>query len=238
MIDVYIGGNVTGFQCTNGSVCAGDRVECSCTTSAGVLDWTISYRVLGSSNQSWIHVKTINFNSVTNGSTIECEGYTFTDNPDNSSSLTFHLNASESVLILCQDGLEVDNETAIITDTGKPKVKRIDYVLSIPSMFCFLNLLLIGYYAKAPTNLTTAFNASGVTLHWDDTENNCTFTEYHVTLNSTSTDELTYTPSYSTSNTTLHIKSSDLLKNVTYAYTVKGRPEEQSIISKPFTLGR
>ena len=58
--------------------------------------------------------------------------------------------------------------------------------------------------------------------------------EYHVTLNSTSTDELTY----STSNTTLHIKSSDLLKNVTYTYTVKGRPEEQSIISKPFTLGR
>ena len=105
----------------------------------------------------------------------------------------------------------------------------------MPSMFCLLNLLLlIGYYAKAPTNLTTAFNASGVTLQWDDTENNCTFTEYHVTLNSTSTDELTY----STSNTAFHLKLSDLLKNVTYTYTVEGRPEEQSIISKPFTLGR
>ena len=123
MIDVYIGGEVTEFQCTNGSVCAGDRVECNCTTSAGVLDWTISYRVLGSSNQSWIHVKNINFYKCRNDSTIEYEGYTFTDNPDNSSSLTFYLNASESVLILCQDGHEVDNETAIITDTGKPVLK-------------------------------------------------------------------------------------------------------------------
>ena len=121
MINVYIGGEVTEFQCTNGSVCAGDRVECNCTTSAGVLDWMISYRVLGSSNQSWINVKTINFNKGRNDSTIECEGYTFNYDPDdNSSRLTFHLNASESILILCQDGHEVDNVTAIITDIGKP----------------------------------------------------------------------------------------------------------------------
>ncbi|XP_019852569.1 PREDICTED: uncharacterized protein LOC109582346 [Amphimedon queenslandica] len=200
-------GIVTGFQYTNGSVCAGDRVECNCTTSVGVIDWTISYRVLGSSNQSWIHVKTVNFNKARNGSTTECEGYTFTYDPDdNSSRLIFHLNASESILIVCQDGHEVDNETAIITD--------------------------IGYYARAPTNLTTAFNASGVILEWEDTENNCTSTEYYVTLNSTSTDELMY----NTSNTTLHIKPSDLLENVTYTYTVKGRAEKQSTISKPFTL--
>ena len=119
MINVYIGGEVTEFPCTNGSVCAGDRVECNCTTSAGVLDWTISYRVLGSSNQSWIHVQTINFNAATNGSTIECEGYTFTDNPDKSSKLTFHLNSSISILTVCQDGDEVDNKTEIITDTGE-----------------------------------------------------------------------------------------------------------------------
>ena len=124
MIDVYIGGEVTEFQCTNGSVCAGDRVECNCTTSAGAIHWTISYRVLGSSNPSLIHVKTINFNKAKNDSTIECEGYTFNYDPDdNSSRLTFHLNASVSILVLCQDRHEVDNETAIITDTGKPVLK-------------------------------------------------------------------------------------------------------------------
>ena len=125
MIDVYIGGEVTEFQCTNnGSVCAGDRVECNCTTSAGAMDLTISYRVLGSSNQSWIHVKNIKFYKGRNDSTIECEGYTFNYDPDdNSSRLIFHLNASESVIILCEDGSEVDNETAIITDIGKPVLK-------------------------------------------------------------------------------------------------------------------
>ena len=98
-------------------------------------------------------------------------------------------------------------------------------------MFC----MLIGNYAKAPTNLTTAFNASGVTLQWEDTRDNCTHsTEYHVTLNSTSNDELTY----STSNTALHINSNDLFKNVTYTCTVRGRTEKQSVISEPFTLGK
>uniref|UniRef100_A0A1X7SMZ1 Ig-like domain-containing protein n=1 Tax=Amphimedon queenslandica TaxID=400682 RepID=A0A1X7SMZ1_AMPQE len=110
-------GNVTKFQCTDGSVCAGDRVECICTTSTGTIDWTISHRVLGSNNQSWIHVKTVNFNAATNGSTIESEGYTFTDNADKSSRLKFHLNASEGILIVCQDGNEGDNKTSIITDT-------------------------------------------------------------------------------------------------------------------------
>ena len=96
--------------------------------------------------------------------------------------------------------------------------------------------IIIGYYAKAPTNLTTVFNASGVTLQWEDTENNCTSTEYQVILNSTciSTSVLMY----STRNTTLHINSSDLLENVSYTYTVRGWNEQQSNISKPFTLGK
>ena len=99
-------------------------MECNCSTSTGVIDWNISYRVLGSSNQSWIHVKTENFNAVTNGSTTEYYGYTFTDNPDNSSRLTFYLNVSESILIACQDGAYVrGNKTTIITDAGKPVLK-------------------------------------------------------------------------------------------------------------------
>ena len=99
-------------------------------------------------------------------------------------------------------------------------------------MFC---ISIIGY-AKAPTNLTTDFNASGVTLQWEDTENNCTSTEYQVILNSTciSTSVLIY----NTSETAIHIDSSELNNTETYTYTVKGWKEQQSSISKPFTLGK
>ena len=95
-----------------------------------------------------------------------------------------------------------------------------------------MKFLSIGYYTKPPTSLTTAFNASGITLQWEDTENNCTSTVYNVTLTSTSV------LMYNTSDTILHIKSSDLFKNVTYTYTVRGWNEQQSNISKPFTLGK
>ena len=98
-------------------------------------------------------------------------------------------------------------------------------------MFC---ISIIGYYAKAPANLTIDFNANGVTLKWEDTGNNCTSTEYQVILNSISTSVLMY----STRNTTLHINSSDLLENVSYTYTVRGWNEQESNISKPFTLGK
>ena len=101
-------------------------------------------------------------------------------------------------------------------------------------MFC---ISIIGYFAKAPTNLTVDFNASGVTLQWEDTGNNCTSTEYQVILIScscTSTSVLMY----NTSDTILHVNSSDLLKNLTYTYTVRGWNEQQSNISKPFTLGK
>ncbi|XP_019862549.1 PREDICTED: uncharacterized protein LOC109591214 [Amphimedon queenslandica] len=93
-----------------------------------------------------------------------------------------------------------------------------------------------GYYAKAPTNLTTTFNASGVTLEWEDNGNNCTSTEYQVTVIScscASTSVLTY----STNETAILINSSDLLENVAYTYTVRGWNEQQSNNSEPFTLG-
>ena len=136
---------MTHFQCTNGSVCAGDRVECNCTTSSGAIDWTISYRVLGSSNQDWIPVTTENFNAVTNGSTIEYYGYNFTDNPENNSRLTFYLNASESIFIVCQNGNKGDGANVIITHAGKHVLK----VKALCSLFnvLYINQSMLGYYA-------------------------------------------------------------------------------------------
>ncbi|XP_019855743.1 PREDICTED: uncharacterized protein LOC109584429 isoform X3 [Amphimedon queenslandica] len=200
-------GDVTHFQCTNGSVCAGGRVECNCTTSTGAIDWTISYRVLGSSNQSWT-TSTFMFNKGSNTNNDTEYEYNFTyDEINNSSKLNFYLNASENIFIVCKNGNVSDNESTIIRDSG--------------------------YYAKAPTNLTTTFNANGVTLQWEDTGNNCTSTVYQVTVNGTSNSVLT---SYNNSKTTLLIHSSELNTTETYTYTVRGWNGQQSNISKPFTL--
>uniref|UniRef100_A0A1X7SH56 Fibronectin type-III domain-containing protein n=1 Tax=Amphimedon queenslandica TaxID=400682 RepID=A0A1X7SH56_AMPQE len=201
---------ITNFQCTDGPVCAGDRIECSCTTNTSTLQWNISYS----------EVEPLIWNMITeayfsHGADTEkySYGYNFTFNttytgPD-TSILTFNLSQSESVLIICTDSNDGDTEHTTVTD--------------------------LGYYAKAPTNLTTTFNPSGVTLQWEDTDNNCTSTVYNVTVIScscTSTSVLTY----NTSKTTIHINSSDLLENVTYAYTVRGWNEQQGNISEPFTL--
>ena len=107
------------FQCTNGSVCAGDRVECNCTTSSGAIDWTISYRVLGSNNQSWVHIPTVILHASLMSH--EEDGYNFTK-LNKSSTLTFYLNASENISIVCRNGNEAVNETSnsskIIIDSG------------------------------------------------------------------------------------------------------------------------
>ena len=97
------------------------------------------------------------------------------------------------------------------------------------SMFC---ILIIGF-VQAIINLTLAFNASGVTLHWEDIGNDCASTEYNVTIRDNASTSVLI---HNTSDTTIHINSSDLLKNVTYTYTVK-RCQHCSI-SKPFTLGK
>uniref|UniRef100_A0A1X7SY61 Fibronectin type-III domain-containing protein n=1 Tax=Amphimedon queenslandica TaxID=400682 RepID=A0A1X7SY61_AMPQE len=126
----------------------------------------------------------------------------------NTSILTFNLNHSESVCIECIDSDDGDKMNTTVTD--------------------------LGYYAKAPTNLTTTFNASGVTLAWKDTGNNCTSTVYQVTVSCSCTS--TSVLMYNTSKTAIHINSSDLLENVTYTYTVRGWNEQESNISEPFTL--
>ena len=110
---------MTEFECTDGSVCANDRVECNCTTSSGAIDWTISYRVLGSINQSWIHIPTVHLHASL--SFDEKHGYNFTK-LNESSTLSFYLNGSENISIVCRDGNITVNETSnssmIIFDSG------------------------------------------------------------------------------------------------------------------------
>ena len=113
-----VGADVTGFTCTkstnanactNGTVCAGDTVECICSTSSGVIVWNII------SNQAPEVKETIhshNCNAV-NGS------YTFTCNKSlNTSQLSFKLSHSETVHIKCSNGNEMDNRITTITDAG------------------------------------------------------------------------------------------------------------------------
>uniref|UniRef100_A0A1X7TFB5 Fibronectin type-III domain-containing protein n=1 Tax=Amphimedon queenslandica TaxID=400682 RepID=A0A1X7TFB5_AMPQE len=204
-------GAITNFTCTDGPVCAGDRIECNCTTDTGTLEWSISYSLVDTS--MWSQILSVLFNKAKTNEEYHY-GYDFTFNTTytglNTSILTFNLNHSESVLIECANGNVTHEMNTIVTD--------------------------LGYYAKAPRNLTTTFNASGVTLQWEDTGNNCTSTVYQVTVIScscTSTSVLMY----STNDTALHINSSDLLENVTYTYTVRGWNEQQSNNSEPFTLG-
>ncbi|XP_019860397.1 PREDICTED: uncharacterized protein LOC109588721 [Amphimedon queenslandica] len=203
-------GAFTNFQCTDGPVCAGDKIECSCTTDTGALDWFISYSPVDTS--MWSPILSVSFNKATTNEEYYY-GYNFKFNTTytglNTSILTFNLNHSESVRIECANGDYGDKMNTKVTD--------------------------LGYYAKAPTNLTTTFNPSGVTLQWEDTGNNCTSTEYQVTVISclcTSTSVLMY----NTSKTALHLSSRDLLENVTYTYTVRGWNEQESNNSKPFTL--
>ena len=109
---------MTEFECTDGSVCANNRVECNCMTSTGAIDWTISYRVLGSSNQSWIPVTEVNLHRF--HISAEEYGYNFTYNESNKSSrLTFHLNASEIICIVCKNGAVNDSRNTTIPDLGK-----------------------------------------------------------------------------------------------------------------------
>ncbi|XP_019861803.1 PREDICTED: uncharacterized protein LOC109590329 [Amphimedon queenslandica] len=204
---------ITNFQCTDGPVCAGDRIECSCTTDTGALVWSISYRLRPVESLMWNQILEVLFHTM-NTEDKEFYGYNFTFNTTytglNTSILTFNLNHSESVLVECANGDEIHKMNKTVTDSG--------------------------YYAKAPTNLTTTFDASGVTLQWKDTGNNCTSTEYQVTVISCSCAS-TSVLMYSTNETAILINSSDLLENVTYTYTVRGWNEQQSNNSEPFTLG-
>ncbi|XP_019862409.1 PREDICTED: uncharacterized protein LOC109591039, partial [Amphimedon queenslandica] len=150
-------GIITDFQCTDGPVCARDRVKCRCTSDTGTLDWFICYGPVD--HVMWSQNLSVSFNKATANEEYHY-GYNFTFNTTytglNTSILTFNLNHSESVRIECANGDYGDKMNTTVTD--------------------------LGYYAKAPTNLTTTFNGSGVTLQWEDTRNNCTSTEYQVTV--------------------------------------------------------
>ncbi|XP_019860395.1 PREDICTED: uncharacterized protein LOC109588718 [Amphimedon queenslandica] len=200
-------GVITNFQCTDGPVCAGDRIECRCTTNTGTLEWFISYSPV--EPLKWNPIPVVSF--FKNRTKPEgYYGYNFTFNTTytglNTSILTFNLNHSESVLIECANGNEIDKMNTTVTDSG--------------------------YYAKAPTNITTTFTITGVILQWEDTENNCNSTEYNVTLNGTSTGVLIY----NTSNTVIFINFNKLNIAETYTYTVRGWNGQQSNISRSFTL--
>ena len=94
-------------------MCAGDTVECICSTSSGVIHWNIK------SNQASDTVGAIISNN-TDNCYVEKKGYTFTcynESPD-TSQLSFKLNHSETVHIECSNGNELDNRSITITDAG------------------------------------------------------------------------------------------------------------------------
>ena len=106
-----VDGLVTDFTCTNGSVCAGDTVECTCTTSTGTLEWFITSNEEGAAyNQTEehdIHVPFVRFHV---NDTVQMYGHNFTFNDNlNTSRLVFKLNQSESVIIECANGHDGDN---------------------------------------------------------------------------------------------------------------------------------
>ena len=107
-----VGAIVTNFTCTNGTVCAGDTVECICSTRSGVIYWSIT------SNEASEVNATISNN--TNNCYEEKKGYTFTCHNEilNTSQLSFMLNHSQTVHIECSNGNELDNRSTTITDAG------------------------------------------------------------------------------------------------------------------------
>ena len=104
-----VGAVVTDFTCASGTVCAGDTVECICSTSSGAIHWNIT------SNQASDVKSTIHsYNPY-----VEDKGYTFTYNESlKTSQLSFMLNHSETVHIECSNGNELDNRSITITDAG------------------------------------------------------------------------------------------------------------------------
>ena len=91
-------------------MCAGDTVECSCSTSSGAIHWNII------SNQA----SDVKFTIHSYNPYVEDKGYTFTyyNESLNTSQLIFKLNHSETVHIECSNGNELDNRSITITDAG------------------------------------------------------------------------------------------------------------------------
>ena len=111
-----VGAVVTHFNCTNGTVCAGEQVECICSTNSGALDWNI--RKKNVDNETWSPLQPVNFNKFSNNKTTR-NGYNFVFNKTlNTSTLTFTLNQSETIFIECANGAETHKENDTITDSG------------------------------------------------------------------------------------------------------------------------
>ena len=91
-------------------MCAGDTVECICSTSSGAIHWNII------SNQA----SDVKFTIHSYNPYVEDKGYTFTyyNESLNTSQLIFKLNHSETVHIECSNGNELDNRSITITDAG------------------------------------------------------------------------------------------------------------------------
>ena len=116
----YTDGAITNFQCTDGSVCAGDKIECSCTTDTSTLEWNISSSPVDP--LMWSRILSVSFNKATTKDEEYYYDYNFTYNTNytglNTSILTFNLNQSESVLIECANGDETDKMNTTVTDSG------------------------------------------------------------------------------------------------------------------------
>ena len=110
---MHAGADVTRFNCTEGPLCAGDIVECNCSTRNGTLDWFIRKRA---DNEI---IFTANFNQGSD-TTKTTNGYNAVFNKTlSTSTLNFTLNRSErAILIECADGQDGDKDNTTITDSG------------------------------------------------------------------------------------------------------------------------
>ena len=112
---MHAGAVVTHFNCTEGPLCAGDIVECNCSTSNPVVEWNIIERA--DDNETWMLLFTVILHQYFNTTTMN--GYNFVSNKTlKASTLNFTLNQSETILIECADGQDADKENATITDSG------------------------------------------------------------------------------------------------------------------------
>ena len=112
---MHAGAVVTHFNCTEGPLCAGDIVECNCSTSSGTLEWNVSERA--DDNETLTLLFTVILHQYFNTTTMN--GYNAVFNKTlKASTLNFTLNQSEAILIECADGQDGDKDNATITDSG------------------------------------------------------------------------------------------------------------------------
>ena len=111
---MHVGAVVTHFNCTEGPQCAGDIVECNCSTNSGTLEWNVSEKADDNETRNYTIIFSQGFDNTTTKN-----GYNFVFNKTlTTSTLNFTLKQSEAILIECADGQDADKEDATITDSG------------------------------------------------------------------------------------------------------------------------